>query len=542
MMSFPGAVLSLVNRWGFDPSVARGPAPPRTPVDGSEVAEVLDFGSNPGNLRMLELVPANLPPGSPLVVVLHGCLQTARAYAEQTGWSDLAVQHGFALLLPEQRRTNNYNRCFTWFERDDIKRGRGEALSIRQMIARALHDHALDPGRVYVTGLSAGGAMACVMLATYPDVFAGGAVLAGLPYRCANGARQALAVMAMPRVRSERVWGLLVRFAAPRPPKWPAVSIWHGSNDNVTAPGNAGELVKQWRNVHGLPESGAVHDTLDGASRRLWRDKTGRIAVESITVRGMGHGAPIDARGASGPALGRPARFVLDVGISAARHCAQLWRLGEPSGGLAPSAPTADGTADREPEPPGRGLTLLDRLRRAAGGLPGAIAGWIRPAARQQSLSLADEAGWTLRGWTSARVEGDAGSQDREFSARATSGAGYLGGRQTCRMSRSVAIEPGRRLTYERKLDLHAAVTVFTTAGFSLSVDGVEMDRLVLAFANRTDEDWVPKSVDLSPFAGRTVEIVFEVTAASNVWVEVYARASLRRLAFTAPPPDNVST
>ena len=150
----------------------------------AHLSEVEGFGSNPGNLRMFSYVPDRLSDAPALVVVLHGCTQTAGGYDHGTGWSTMAERFGFALLLPEQRRANNPNTCFTWFSAEDTSRGRGEALSIRQMIERMVIDHGIDRSRIYITGLSAGGAMTSVMLATYPEVFAGGAIVAGLPYGC----------------------------------------------------------------------------------------------------------------------------------------------------------------------------------------------------------------------------------------------------------------------------------------------------------------------------------------------------------------------
>jgi len=113
---------------------------------------------------------------------------------------------GFALLLPEQQRTNNPNSCFNWFQSGDIERGHGEAASIRQMVATMVSDHGIDPARVFVTGLSAGGAMTPVMLATYPEVFAGGAIIGGLPYGAAtNIAAGFRNYVSMPATRSPRM-------------------------------------------------------------------------------------------------------------------------------------------------------------------------------------------------------------------------------------------------------------------------------------------------------------------------------------------------
>src|SRR6201996_2741174 len=171
--------LQEINGFG---AMARGFAP----VADSPLVETTGFGTNPGDLRMLSFVPANPQQAPALVVVLHGCGQTAAGYDLGAGWSTLAKHYGFALLMPEQQRPNNANGCFHWFNPDDIARGQGEAASIRQMIARMSADHGIDPHRIFVTGLSAGGAMTSVMLATYPEVFAAGAIIAGLPYGVAS--------------------------------------------------------------------------------------------------------------------------------------------------------------------------------------------------------------------------------------------------------------------------------------------------------------------------------------------------------------------
>ena len=95
--------------------------------------KVASFGSNPGALRMLVYAPPRLGAGRPLVVVLHGCGQNASSFASEAGWIALAQQYRLALLLPEQSSENNRARCFNWFRPHDVKRGSGEAMSIRQM-------------------------------------------------------------------------------------------------------------------------------------------------------------------------------------------------------------------------------------------------------------------------------------------------------------------------------------------------------------------------------------------------------------------------
>ncbi|MFE0135490.1 alpha/beta hydrolase family esterase, partial [Streptomyces sp. NPDC059037] len=147
---------------------------------------VTDFGANPGGLNMYVYRPQSLPAHPAVVVALHGCTQSAQVYADNSGLTKFADQYGFLLVFAETTSSNNINKCFNWFQAGDTQRGQGEVASIRQMVAKAGSSYGGDPARTYVTGLSAGGAMTAAMLATYPDVFQAGAVVAGLPYRCAT--------------------------------------------------------------------------------------------------------------------------------------------------------------------------------------------------------------------------------------------------------------------------------------------------------------------------------------------------------------------
>lgn len=292
----------------------------------TKLAQVADFGSNPGALQMFTYVPRRLPEAPALVVVLHGCTQSAAAYDSGSGWSDLADRHGFVLLYPQQSAANNQKTCFNWFVPGDIARDQGEALSIRQMVARASRDHGIDQSRIFVTGLSAGGAMAAVMLATYPDVFAAGAVIAGLPYGAALNVQQALESMFQGRSMPAQELGDLVRAASRHRGPWPRLSVWHGSTDAVVKPGNADEIVKQWCNVHGLAKTPDARSTVAGQSRRVWRDKAGREIIEAFSIAGMGHGTPL-ATGAGDEKAGTPGPYMLEAGISSSHHIAQFWGL-----------------------------------------------------------------------------------------------------------------------------------------------------------------------------------------------------------------------
>ena len=342
------------------------------PVDDGRLASLDAFGSNPGALQARLYVPATYRRGNPLVVVLHGCTQTAAGYDHGTGWSRLADQEGFVVLLPEQQRANNPNLCFNWFSPEDASRGSGEALSIRQMINAVQMQHGSDPARVYVTGLSAGGAMAAVMLATYPDIFAGGAVIAGLPYGTARSIPEAFDRMRGQGLPSSADLAELVRSASNHREPWPTLSVWHGTADATVDDSNADALIEQWRRLHETSEQPAGEDLVDGHRRRFWKDRHGRTVVEDYRIAGLGHGTPLDP---DLPGSGENAGpFLLDAGISSTQRIAQFWGLAKAPGARAdrPSR-TTQTPSPKAAEPPrfvpqpqsGVGKTIEDALRSA---------------------------------------------------------------------------------------------------------------------------------------------------------------------------------
>ncbi len=295
---------------------------------GTPLREVHAFGSNPGNLRMFSYRPQNLAENPALVVVLHGCTQSAAGYDLGAGWSTLADRYGFALLFPEQRRINNPNGCFNWFQPEDSQRDRGEPLSIRQMIEKSVVDYGIDRRRIFVTGLSAGGAMTSTMLACYPDVFAGGAIVAGLPYGAATNVQQAFESMFQSRSRPAREWGDLVRKASFHQGPWPRVSIWHGNADKTVIPSNAKEILKQWTDIHGLSLAPSARKIVDGYPREVWMDGAGHEILECYTITNMAHGTPL-APGEAEGACGMAGPFLLPVGISSSYHISKFFGVAD---------------------------------------------------------------------------------------------------------------------------------------------------------------------------------------------------------------------
>lgn len=291
-----------------------------------EPVEVTSFGSNPGSLRMLKYVPPQVSTGAPLVVVLHGCGQSATDHARASGWIELSARWRLLLLLPEQQRRNNLTRCFNWFRPGDVERDSGEVLSIRQMINQMIADHAVDPKRIFVTGVSAGGAMAGALLATHPEFFAGGALIATVPYGCADGLFQAIACMRGSKEGSAQAWAALVKAASDHTSSWPIISIWHGDADRIVKPVNAERLMQQWTGAHGIDSHADTEVTAPGHVRKTYQEPSGKDVVEMYLISGMGHGTPVDP-GDEVPHCGEESYFFPDADICASYHTGAFWGL-----------------------------------------------------------------------------------------------------------------------------------------------------------------------------------------------------------------------
>lgn len=294
----------------------------------ASLQEVTGFGTNPGALRMFRYVPDGLPAGRPVVVALHGCTQNASGYGTGSGWTQLADRWGFSVVLPQQQSANNGSLCFNWFQSGDIARGQGEAASVAQMVDRQLADTSGDASRVHVTGLSAGGGMTAVMMAAYPERFAAGGIVAGLPYGCAQAAGSPYVCMYVGATQTPKQWGDRVRAARPGyAGPWPTLIAFQGTADHTVKPVNMTDLMRQWTDVHRADQVADVSDSVAGYPRQVFRDAGGRAVVETYSVTGMGHGQPVDP-GSGSEQCGSAGAYILDVNLCAAYRMGRAWGLG----------------------------------------------------------------------------------------------------------------------------------------------------------------------------------------------------------------------
>ncbi len=303
---------------------------------------VTGFGTNPGGLAMYEYVPAGLSSGRPIVVVLHGCTQTA-ASMESAGWNQLADQYKFTVVYPEQQTANNPVRCFNWAgeygDTANLVRGQGENASIMQMVDKSIAAHGGDASKVFIVGFSAGAGFTSVMIATYPERFAGAAIMSGLPYRCATSVSGAYSCQSPGVTKTPAQWGDLVRTSHAGP--YPRVQIWHGSTDSTVVPANETELVKQWTNVQGIDDVADDTETIGSATRTAYRSASGAVLVEAYKVTGMGHATAVGAD-PSGACTATAGSYFEDRGICATRRAATFFGLmgGGPGPGTDTTAPT----------------------------------------------------------------------------------------------------------------------------------------------------------------------------------------------------------
>lgn len=270
-------------------------------IFAQDLTAINDFGSNPGNLKMYVHVPLN--PSSnkamSLVVVLHGCSQNAGMIAKQTGWNLLADKYGFAVLYAQQKMSNNMGNCFCWYNPNDVDKGKGENASITSMMDYMKQHYSIDSNRVYITGLSAGAAMAVSMMATHPASFKAGAIFAGAPFKAANKFITGMFAMEGWVLKSPEHWGDLVRAQNPEyKGSYPTMIVYQGKADVVVNKRNGYEIVKQWTNLQGISARPTQRIKRYAGKKfiekNVFQDAMQEDVVIYYKVRGLGHALLVD--------------------------------------------------------------------------------------------------------------------------------------------------------------------------------------------------------------------------------------------------------
>ncbi len=250
---------------------------------------------NPGNIigKIHVSKKDSLTEKIPLVVVLHGCTQNAEEISENSDWNLLGDRFGFHVLYVEQRMSNNISTCFNWFESNDNQKGKGEVYSIERLVQTTIVNYKIDTSRIFVYGVSAGGAMTTALLVNYPSLFKAGAVLAGTPYGFANNALDVVQNLTKPVDLLPAEWEKLARAQNPTyTGKYPNVFIFHGTKDNVVPILSGYELSEQFLALHDLEQKVAVQalnfHSVKGLTRNSFRDETEEKVV-FYEIKDWGH-------------------------------------------------------------------------------------------------------------------------------------------------------------------------------------------------------------------------------------------------------------
>ena len=254
-----------------------------TRLDTSGRFDRKTFHGSHGNLDYFVYVPAKAEAGMPLVVMLHGCTQSAEDFARGTRMNDLADELGFVVAYPEQPQSANVQKCWNWFRPGDQGKDAGEPALIAGITREIIRDHQVDRSRVYVAGLSAGGAAAAIMAAAYPDIYAAAGIHSGLACGSARDLPSALAAMngkGRKKRTSARAYVPLITF--------------HGDLDRTVHPVNSEQIHAEWisaphmasierKVVEGTSPTGRHH------RKTAMVDHAGRSLSESWELSGAGH-------------------------------------------------------------------------------------------------------------------------------------------------------------------------------------------------------------------------------------------------------------
>lgn len=246
--------------------------------------EECTFQGDARALRYRLYVPADVTGGMPLIVMLHGCTQSPEDFARGTAMNRLADEFGFLVAYPQQTRAANTHKCWNWFKPGDQQRDRGEPALLAGVTRQVVRAYDVDPTRVYIAGLSAGGAAAAIMAAEYPDLYAAVGIHSGLACGAAKDLPTALAAMkrgggAASAKRTHR--GFV-----------PSI-IFHGERDTTVHEVNSHEIAAAAARARGVSLDVRIEEGRSGTGRRYRRelscDRDGTVFIERWAIEGAGH-------------------------------------------------------------------------------------------------------------------------------------------------------------------------------------------------------------------------------------------------------------
>ena len=256
------------------------PAQPAQPVDPGPSGQFISGShTEAAGTRAYKLFipPANSGQALPLVVMLHGCTQNPDDFAAGTGMNEAALKRGFYVLYPAQTQHANSSRCWNWFKHNHQKRGRGEPALLAGMTRDVMSRYNIDPQRVYVAGLSAGGAMAAILGDAYPDLFAAVGVHSGLPTGSATNVQTALNAMKIGAAASARTTAS------------PPTIVFHGDQDATVHPANGEQVVAASAGASRPEHKRARSNNGREYTQRVYKETGGRVVAEHWAVHGAGH-------------------------------------------------------------------------------------------------------------------------------------------------------------------------------------------------------------------------------------------------------------
>jgi len=233
----------------------------------------------------------------PLLVMLHGCSQDARSLAQGSRMNELADEHRFLVLYPQQSLHANALRCWNWFEARTA-RGAGEAAAIAALVHEVTRRYPIDRSRIYVAGISAGGAMTAILALCHGALFAACAIVAGVMYRAADSALAGARAMRSGALVSPESMADEAARRLSRKVRFVPALVVHGTNDSVVHPRNAEQIVRQLQRFAEVldpaaaPWTGTTEQHISSAGRSYrQRDylRGDQLLLRSTLIEGLGH-------------------------------------------------------------------------------------------------------------------------------------------------------------------------------------------------------------------------------------------------------------